>query len=211
MMAVTIIAIMSGLVWSSFGRLLSVTRDIEVRDDYWHGVRIAMNRLTREISMAFISDNFDKARYRADDPDGRPTFFIIEDGGERDRLAFTAFVHRRLYRDEKNSDQAIVDYRLDRDDDGVEGLFRRVKTQIDSDWERGGDKNLLLAGVTAFDVQWWNPDDEAWESRFSTKNSDQHNLIPSRLRVTLKLLDPDGKEQSFSTQTRVMLNTPLQW
>lgn len=210
-MAVVIVAILSTLVWSSFGRLLFVSRDIEKRDAYWNGVRIALNRVAREVSMAFISDNYDKNRYRPDDPEGRPTFFVIEDGGDHDRLAFTAFVNTRLYADEKVSDQAIVEYFLDQDDDGVWGLYRRKKTLIDEDWDRGGETNLLLPNVKSFDVSWWDPDDETWESRWSTRTQDEHDHIPSRIRIRLEVEDPDGEPQTFVTQTRVHLTRPLSW
>ncbi len=211
MMAMAIISIISVLVYASFGRLLEVTADIERRDTYWHGVRVATTRVAREVSLAFISNNYDKERYRADDPEGRPTFFVIEDGGEDDRLSFTAFANTRLYADEKVSDQAILEYFLDTDDEGVQGLYRRKKTLIDADWDRDGETYLLLAGVTAFDVQWWDPDQESWEDRWSTRDQDQHNRIPSRVRITLKVENPDGVEQTFTTQARVQLTSPLSW
>ncbi|MDF1562208.1 MAG: type II secretion system protein GspJ [Deltaproteobacteria bacterium] len=211
MMAMAIISIISVLIWASFGRLLTVTADIEERDAYWHNVRLATSRVAREVSLAFISDNYDKERYRADDPEGRPTFFVIEDGGDSDRLSFTAFANTRLYADEKVSDQAILEYFLDHDDEGVTGLYRRKKTLIDADWDRGGETHLLLEGVTAFDVEWWNPDDEDWEERWSTRDTDQHDRIPSRIRITLKVTDPDGVDQTFTTQARVQLTQPLTW
>lgn len=211
MMAVTIVAIMSTLVWASFGRLFHVSEEIKTRGEFWHGVRIALNRISREVGVAFISENYDRERYRSDDPEGRPTFFVIEDGGENDELHFTGFVNHRLYLDEKVSDQAIVSYFLETDEDGVQNLYRRQKNVIDEDWDRGGETNLLMENVTGFDVQWWDPEDETWEREWSTREADMHDRIPSRLRITLKTVDPDGNDRTFSTQARVMLTRPLSW
>lgn len=211
MMAVTIVAIMAALVWASFGRLLSVTSDIERQDAYWQGVRVAMNRIAREVGAAFISDDYDPTRYRTDDPEGRPTFFTLEDRGESDRLAFTAFVNRRLYLDEKTSDQAIVEYSLDRDDEGRTNLYRRQKNLIDEEWDRGGERDVLIENVEGFDVQWWDPDDESWERSWDTRRREEHDHLPSRIKITLKVKDPDGKEQTFVTQTRIKLTYPLSW
>ena len=110
-------------------------------------VRLGMNRMAREIGAAFISDNYDKERYRPDDPRDRPTFFTLDDGGLHDRLAFTAFVNRRLYRDEKVSDQAIVEYFLDNDEDGIQNLYRRQKNLIDEHWDEGGETYVLMPNV----------------------------------------------------------------
>ncbi len=100
---------------------------------------------------------------------------------------------------------------LDQDDDGVWGLYRRKKTLIDEDWDRGGETNLLLSNVKSFDVSWWDPDDESWESRWSTRTQDEHDHIPSRIRIRLEVEDPDGEPQTFVTQTRVHLTRPLSW
>lgn len=211
MLAVVILAIMSALVWESFGRLLDVTHQLEADDEYWQGVRVAMNRIAREVSEAFISDDYDPTRYRTDDPSGRPTFFLIDDGGDQDKLAFTAFVNRRLFLDEKASDQAIVEYSLDRDEDGQTDLYRRQKNIIDEDWDRGGEKDVLLENVSKFDVEWWDPDEQQWETDWDTHRSEQHDRIPSRIKITITSTDPDGHEHTFVTETRVMLTTPLSW
>ena len=58
----------------------------------------------RELSMAFLSDNYDTNRYR--DP---PTLFA----GRDDELLFSTMAHERLYQDARESDQAIVEYTVE--------------------------------------------------------------------------------------------------
>ena len=80
--------------------------------------RVSLVRLSRELEMAFLSDNYDTLRYR--DP---LTLFV----GHDDDVLFTTFAHVRLYRDAKESDQSIVEFRLvsDPDHPGVRALYRR--------------------------------------------------------------------------------------
>ena len=211
MLATFIVALMSTLIWASFGRLIHVSRELDEAGDHWHGVRIAMNRMAREVSCAFISDNYDPNRFRQDDPTTRPTLFLIEDRGDRGRLAFTGFVNRRLFIDEKTSDQAVVEYFLDRDRDGRTHLFRRQKNIIDGRWDRDGEVAILLEDVTGFRAEWWDPERERWMGEYDTRRREHHERIPSRIRIQVQAVDPDGVARTYTTQTRVMLTSPLRW
>lgn len=211
MLAVFIVAMMSTLIWASFGRLIHVSRELEEAREHWHGVRVAMNRMSREISAAFISDNYDPNKYRRDDPSSRPTIFVMEDRGDRGRLAFTGFVNRRLYLDEKVSDQAVVEYYLDRDREGNTHLYRRQKNIIDERWDRDGEVAILLEHVSSLRFEWWDPERERWMGEYDTRRSEHHEHLPSRIRVQVQATDPDGILRTYTTQTRVMLTQPLEW
>lgn len=211
MLAVAVVAMMSAMVWASFGRLIHVSRELEEARNHWHGVRVAMNRLAREVSTAFISDNYDPNRYRRDDPSSRPTLFLIEDRGDRGRLVFTGFVNRRLFLDEKVSDQAVVEYYLDRDRDGRTHLYRRQKNIIDDRWDRDGEVAILLEDINGFRVEWWDPERQRWMGDYDTRRREHHENLPSRIRMQVTAVDPDGIERTYTTQTRVMLTRPLKW
>ncbi len=211
MLSVAIVAIITTLVWASFGRLIHTSREISEAGEHWHGVRVAMNRIASEVSMAFVSDNYDSERYRRSDPASRPTLFLIEDRGDRGRLVFTGFVNRRLYIDEKASDQAVVEYFVDRDAEGRTHLFRRQKNIIDGDWDRDGQVAILLEDINAFRVQWWDPEREQWMNEYDTRRNEYHQRLPSRVQIKIEAVDPDGIERIYTTQTRVMLTTPLRW
>ena len=104
---------------------------VRQQDERYGAARLALARIAREVSMAFLSENWDANRYR-----DRVTLFV----GREDELLFTTLAHVRLYRDVKESDQAVVEYRLDADPDhpSERALFRREKARLDDEPDRGG-------------------------------------------------------------------------
>ena len=80
MIAMGITTLIGGLVWGSFSTTFKAKELIEGEADIYRELRVGMSRLTRELSMAFISRNYDTLRFR--DNADRPTFFT----GERERI-----------------------------------------------------------------------------------------------------------------------------
>ena len=179
---------------------------MEAAEDRDQTVRGALDRIAREVSMTFLSEHYDRKRFRE-----RPTFFRLKDGRREAILTVTSFAHQRLHVDAKESDQAVFEYRLERDDAGRTSLFRRVKAQIDEEPERGGAKAVLAEDVLRFTVQAWDPRDREWRDEWDS-NSPQRTggaLVPPRVRVAITLKDEQGKERTWSTQSRLLLTSPL--
>jgi hypothetical protein len=113
--------------------------------------------------------------------------------------------------DAKESDQAVFEYKLDRDEGGKRSLFRRVKPSIDEEPDRGGERAVLAEDVLRFAVQAWDPKDREWRDEWDS-NSPQRTggaLVPPRVRISITVLDEQGKERTWSTQARLMLGLPL--
>ncbi len=122
MIAVAVLAMIGGITWKAFDGAYDLKQRVERAEDRDQTMRAALDRMSREISMTFLSEHFDRKRFRE-----RPTFFKLKNGrGEAD-LLFTSFAHERLHVDAKESDQAVFQYRLERDDNGNTSVFRRVK------------------------------------------------------------------------------------
>lgn len=201
-----IIAVLAALVWGSFAPTWEAKEEVEAQADHYHGIRLALNRMAREISMAYISDRFDPKRYRE-----RPTHFVGDDSGTNDRLRFTTLAHERLYEDAKESDQAVVEYRIDRDPDdrNARALIRRVKTTIDDDPDSGGTEAVLATGIEGLDFEYWDVEDKDWTREWDTNDTTYLNTLPERVRITIHAKGDDGKVRKFSTQTMIFLRTPL--
>ncbi len=170
-------------------------------------LRTAMARMCREIGAAYVSDRYDSKRYR--DAYDRPTNFI----GEKDKLLFTSLAHERLYGDAKESDQMVVEYSVksspDKDAKGRNDLVRREKVILEERMERGGTEDTLFEGAKKIEFQYWNPEKKSWEDEWDTRKLDRKSLLPTRVKITLTALDENGKEATYTTQTRIMLNTEL--
>ena len=205
MIAVAVLAMIGGLTWKSFDGAYELKRRVEAAEERDQTVRGALDRISREVSMAFLSEHYDRKRFRE-----RPTFFRLKDGRRDGTLTFTSFAHQRLHVDAKESDQAVFEYRLDRDE-GKTSLFRRVKPQIDEDSDRGGERAVLAEDVLRFSVQAWDPKDREWREDWDS-NSPQRTggaLIPPRVRIAITVKDEQGKERTWSTQARLQLIQPL--
>ncbi len=204
--AMAVVAMIGALVWGSFSPLQTAREIVESEADRYHGIRVAMDRITRDLSMAFLSDRFDAKRYRE-----RPTHFVADDSGDDDTLRFTTLGHVRLYEDAKESDQAIVEYRVGRDPDqrDVNVLFRRVKTVIDDQPEDGGQDTIVAEGIEGLDFKFWDVRKEEWISEWDTTDVEFRNHLPERVQVNLYARDDEGKVRRYTTQARIYLRYPL--
>ncbi len=207
MIAISITALMGGMVTMAFQTGFHAKEVVEEEADHYRMLRVAMTRMVREIGSAYVSDRYDGRRYR--DQNDRPTNFV----GERDRLLFTTFAHQRLYTDAKESDQAIVEYSVQTSTEkGAKGrmdLMRRVNPNVEDRMDRGGTTDVLFEGVKRVEFEYWNPERKEWDDEWDTRRADQKDKLPTRVRITLVALDENQKEARYTTQTRVMLNTEL--
>jgi general secretion pathway protein J len=208
MIAVAVLGLIGGLTWKSFDAASDLKSRIERAEERDQTVRGAMHRIAREVSMAFLSEHYDRKRFRE-----RPTRFVIKDGRREADLTFTSFGNERLAIDAKESDQALFEYKLGPDPDvsGRRNLFRRVKPILDEDPDRGGQTAVLAEDVVAFSVEAWDAKDRTWRAEWDSNSPQQSGqlLIPPRVRISLTMKDEQGKEKAYTTQATVMLLQPL--
>ena len=206
MIAVGITAVMGVMTMGAFQRTYGAKELTEAQDERFSSARVALSRMAREVSQAYLSDQYDRKRFR--DP---PTLFRGKDGGDRDDLLFATMSHERLVRDAKESDEAIVEYSVDADPDrqGEQALFRREKARVDDDPEHGGAKAIVCEHVTTFDVQYWDWKRQEWAREWVTNSVERGNVLPTRVRLRLGVKMQDGKERVFETQARVAIVRPL--
>ncbi len=205
LIAVAITAVVGAMALGAFARSAAARQAVEEQDERIGGARAALTRMSRDVTGAFVSDHFDRARFR-----DRPTVFTGRDGGDRDTLRFATMAHVRGIRDARESDQSVVEYSVDSDPEipGGYALFRREKTRIDDDPERGGVRQLLLHNVVGFDVEYWDWQRQEWAREWSTAPGERL-LLPPRVKMKLTMRMPDGKTRSLETQAKVAIIRPL--
>lgn len=199
------VAITATIGAMTIGSLRQVDHAAEVarrQNERYAAARLALSRVAREVSMAFLSDNFDRSRFR-----DRPTLFV----GREDELLFTTFAHQRLYRDARESDQAVVEYVVDSDPEhpGEEALFRREKARIDDEPDRGGRRDLVADHVASFRLSYWDVKRKDWVREWTTRSVERATELPSRVRIELEVTLADGRRERFATETRIELRSPL--
>jgi general secretion pathway protein J len=189
----------------TIGSLRSIDRAADLareQDERYAAARVALRRMTRELSMAFLSGNYDDKRYR------EPVTLFV---GREDELLFTTMAHTRLYRDARESDQAVVEYRLDSDPDhpGERALFRREKVRLDDDPERGGRKDLVADRIVSLRLDYWDPRRKDWTREWTTRSTEHARELPPRVRIELEMSRAGRETEKFVTEARIELRKPL--
>lgn len=209
MIAVAITAMMGALTVTALNTSIKAREVVEGEAERHRMLRAAMARVVREVGAAFVSDRYDSRRYR--DQADRPTNFV----GERDKLLFSSLAHQRLYTDAKESDQVVLEYLVESSPDasarGRRDLVRRANPNLfgEDKMDRGGTKDVLVEGVKTVEFAYWDSDKKEWDDEWDTRRTERKSILPTRVKITVVLLDEGGKEVRYTTQTRVALNTEM--
>ncbi len=203
-LAVTVLALIGTMIYGGFSQTALNKARIEKDVDESRVVHMALARMTRELQMAFVSTHVNPSL------DLRPsnTAFIGKDNGRDDRIDFTSFSHRRLYRNAPESDQNEISYFVTEhpDDPDVKVLARREQNRIDDDPRRGGKSQILVENIEEFNVEYYDPLLTEWVQTWDTVNTlGQPNRLPTQVRIRLAIQDPRRSSKSRVFGTRVSL------
>lgn len=203
LVAATLLGIMGTLMWSAFSNTLDSKERIETATDRIDEIRIAMTRMSQELSYAFISNHFAR--------DERRTRTIFKEGGTGvgDRLVFSAFAHEPLTAHANESDQTVITYWVDTDPDGSgkNVLLRRFKRRIDADpdTEANTVTEVLCTGVTDLQFDYWNDATGDWKEAWDTDGIETPNVLPKRVKITMTVKDENDREMKLVTQAPILL------
>lgn len=206
MVAVTILALVATVVFGGFNQTMLNKGRIEAQADRTHIIRVAMERMVREISMAYVTTHLNPSPQLVT----VRTAFIGRRAGEADRLDFTSFSHRRLYRDAHESDQNEISYFVTRhpDDFDRKVLARREQRRVDDDPQTGGSVQILVEDVRDFKLSYLDYTDGEWSDDWdSTNAAKQPNRVPYQvlIRLTVPSLSRRGKDEVFATRASPQL------
>ena len=208
-MAVGILAVMGTLTWGSVARSFDAYETVTDIDRRYHNVRVAMNRMATELSMAFLTAD---QRHR-NERIGRKwiTHFKSDPKGDFHEVHFVSFSHQILRRNAKESDQNEISYfgARDPDDPDAMNLMRRESSIIDLEWDEGGRAYPMAENITGFKLRLWNDQSQDWTDEWDTENTEFRGRLPSIVEITMTTKDENGKELKFVTKTRINLTKQL--
>jgi len=209
-LAVTVLALVGTMVYGGFSQTSLNKARVEADVEHSRIVHMALERMARELTMAFVSTHANPS------PDLRvvETAFIGRDHGRDDRIDFTSFSHRRLYRNARESDQNEISYFVTEhpDDPEVQVLARREQNRIDDDPRRGGKSQILVENIEEFNVEYFDPLLSEWVQTWDTEDVlAQPNRLPTQVRVRLAVKHPHrrGEAQTFGTRVTIPLTYAL--
>jgi len=199
------LAIMVGVgvtLWRSMSMSFEVKQRVGETIDRYHEGRQVMQRMTRELRMAFLHAPVDPNQ-----SDEGPTL-QTQFKGEEDALFFASTSHLRLQAQARESDQTEVAYFIKE-----RTLYRRESKRLDDKPDRGGAIWPVIEGVKSLQFEYWDDAKEvasdAWKRAWDT-DGEEKDLLPARVRITL-LLDqgPDRPEIRFVAQAAPKIRRPV--
>jgi general secretion pathway protein J len=210
MLAVAVLSLVGTMIYSGFAQTALNKARIEQDVDHSRVIHMTLERMARELTMAFVSTHVNPSL----DLRVVETAFIGKDNGKDDRIDFTSFSHRRLYRNARESDQNEISYFVTEhpDDPGVLVLARREQNRIDEDPRRGGKSQILVENIEEFNVEYFDPLLSDWVQTWNTEDMlAQPNRLPTQVRIRLSVKDPRhrGDTQTFGTRVTIPLTYAL--
>lgn len=171
MVAVAIMAMLGAMTYGIVFTTVRTQDEAMRMQDRFQSGRVALERIRRELTMAFVS------LHQSEDKRTQTLFL-----GESDRLVFNSGAHEPATRGVRQSDQMEVEYRLHRPrGQAHDALVRRVKYHIDDRPERGGREEVLVEGVRAMKIAYFDKQREDWTDEWDVRIEDAQ-LMRARLR-----------------------------
>ncbi|HIA00551.1 MAG TPA: prepilin-type N-terminal cleavage/methylation domain-containing protein [Myxococcales bacterium] len=204
LVGIALLAFLSMLIFGIVSAMFSAERDLNELVEVHHMARVSMERMTRDLSQAYLSVN-------RGPEENTKTVFV----GERDRVLFAYVGNMPTMAGALETDQGVVEFRLGRTSKNRNGrdLIRRFKTRIDDDPEADGHESVLASGVKKFELAYYNQKDEEWEDEWEAVDLDsvsEHGFkLPPRVRIHLELYDAMEELHIFETQTSIHMLNPL--
>jgi general secretion pathway protein J len=208
MIAVAVLATVSTLVWGTFQGTFKTKSAVEAQAIRYRTVRVALERLSREISQAYVSQNEDTGQQ------DRRTLFVGKHKSDIDELKFSYFGHQRLYADADECDTAQIYYYgvRDRENSRKLNLVRRETRRLQylKPENAPGEADIVCDDVVRLEFKYWDARDKQWREDWVTTSADgQPDRLPSRVKITLTVRDERGKDVPFQTEVRIAISEPL--
>lgn len=198
-----VLALISLMIYGAFDGLSRGRKGESLRIDRARQGRNAMDRITREVSSAFLSLHNPTSQALMT----RQLAFLASNGTPFDRLDFASFAHRRVEKEAKESDQSEIGYFVVKDPDKDEkmDLVRREQSNPDLDPKRGGVVNVLAEDVEIFDIRFLDPISGQWVESWDTMQlTGQPNRLPLEVKITL-VLKPVKNSPPYRFVTKFMI------
>ncbi len=207
LVSMAILTSITMLLWGSFSLSANAKKKVEEIEERTHQIRLAMNRMAREISMAYLSKN---------DLPGttKPrTMFVGLRNSKVDDLMFSALAHVVLHENAKECDQSLIRYYSapDPESRGRTNLLRRESRRLGV--ERPGEDGpayVMLENIVALHFDFFDEQMKEWKETWNTKSADgQPDRLPTKVRISLVVRDEKDREITFITATRIHMRDPL--
>lgn len=205
MIAVAVLTLVSVLIYGAFSAIARGKQTAGLLSERYRIGRVAMTRMSRELSMAFLS------LHNAMLPQLNTRITTFQ--GRSNRVDFAAFAHRRLLKDAHESDQCELSFFTNSNPkkSGQLDLARREQTIIDDQPGKGGVSQVMVDDIDTFALKYLDPMTGMWTETWDTTSiAGQPNRLPLQVEIYLVLKGgPAGEPIRLRTRTALSILQPL--
>jgi len=209
MLALAIFAFITTIMWGSFAQTANSKKVIQSEQERTHSVRVALMRMSREIEMAYLSDNENTAITN------RRTFMVGSSRADVDELMFSSFAHQRLRASAAEGDTSIISYfgARDPDDKRIVNLMRRETRRLQAEDPRtlAAEAYILCPDVKRVQFAYYDHKKKEWVTEWSTLDASGMPFLPTHIRIMLTVIDERGQEVSYSTDARIQVTEKVSY
>lgn len=209
MVSIGILAMISVLIYGAFDGMSRSKKGLSNMNQRYREGRLAMRRISRELSSAFISVHQPLSPHLS----VRTTMMKGANSSPADRIDFASFSHTRVLHNAHESDQNEISYfgSTDPEVSNKTDLARREATIIDLEPEKGGVVQVLAEDIDLFDLKYLDPITGMWQEHWDTSQAtDQLGRLPVQIKVSLVLRNgPGGKNIPLVMRVPISMQAPL--
>ncbi len=201
--ALGVLVVMAGLAWETLGGALALRNYFEEEQQIERAGQVAMNRISRELSLAFLTENVTAVNTYQ-------TVFVGRDNDDEDEIFFATKSHRRTMYGSRESDQTEITIWLEEDPEnpGQSILLHREAQRIDNEPDRDGAILPLARAVSRFDLRYLDPTTNEWLEEWDTQGTTTPNRLPRAMQVVLVIAGPHPEDED-ETLDRIHVRTVI--
>lgn len=215
LVAMVVLAFISMAMYGAIDGMRRSRSGVERITDRYREGRMAMARMTREITSAYLSEHkpIDESLWV------KRTIFKGDSSSPADRLDFNSFANRRLKTETRESDQLELTYfgAEDPENEQVIDLLRRSSTFLDEDPDKGGRVDVMASDIDLFDLEYLDPLTGRWHDEWDSSSVvGEKGRLPRQVKIVLVLnggsrrSDEDSRSKiRLVTKVSLMLKDPL--
>ncbi|MBI4649976.1 prepilin-type N-terminal cleavage/methylation domain-containing protein [Candidatus Desantisbacteria bacterium] len=193
LVASSIVGIVVFIIYFTFSNTSKAIEKSKSRIDSSQESRVILNKMEKEISSAFFSQQNILIRFKGDD--GK------NDNNDSDQLNFISTLNP--YKSDVNeSDLMEIGYYIKYGENTSSGnLIRRYSGTVDDNIENGGYEQILGQNIKGLNFRYY--DKEEWIDSWDTNSK---GILPKMVEIAITFMDDTNKnEYSFSTIVSIPL------
>ena len=202
--AITLLSLMAVGIVHSIKETAIITAKLKTRATTILSGQIALDRLQRELQMAFNEATR-----------GTPTYFKSDALGGRQELIFSYLdTPIRTLFEQRTSGVKFARYFLEKNDNGSFTLLRSVVPFFQSAEIEKASSQILAKGILNLKFEFYAPQEDRWIDQWNSQSEKNFGRFPLAVRVSIETTDyrlpkEEWKTKSLFFQTEILLLNEL--